>query len=202
MAIAGPASSVALAICASGVVWLFERVDLPWMWIGVARQVFLLNLVVAVFNLTPGFPMDGGRIVRSFLWGVTRNLRRSTKMASSIGKGISYLFIALALSALLLGGSLLSSIWLIFIAAFLYEAASSSYRQVLVQTRLDEISPEIAPHLKTPSPEQIVPAGITLPGALELMQSLHVEELYVLEEGQLVGVLRRKDILQKLEDGV
>lgn len=200
MAVAGPAASIGLAILAAGLVRLFEWVDLPWMWIGVARQILFLNLVVAIFNLTPGFPLDGGRIVRSFLWGITRNLRRSTKIAATIGKGISFLFIALSLAALLLGGSLLSSIWMIFIAAFLYEAATNSYRQILIQTRLDEISPEIAPHLATPRPEQIVPAGITLQSALEIMTSNQVEDLYVMEEGQLVGVLHRGEILRKLEE--
>ncbi len=88
-----------------------------------------INGSLAVFNLIPGFPLDGGRVLRSIIWGVTKNFRRATSIASNIGKGVAFLMICGGIVLLFLG-YWYNGIWLAFIGWFLNNAASTSYRQV------------------------------------------------------------------------
>jgi Zn-dependent protease/predicted transcriptional regulator len=130
MALAGPLTSLALG-------GIFLAI---WYWLGgipgFIREISLLlgeiNIVLAVFNLIPGFPLDGGRVLRSILWWQTRNLRKATRIASNIGRGIGYLMI-LAGIALVFTGNWINGLWLAFIGWFLESAAGSSYRQLALQ---------------------------------------------------------------------
>ncbi|HVA92683.1 MAG TPA: site-2 protease family protein, partial [Chloroflexota bacterium] len=71
------------------------------------------NAILAVFNLIPGFPMDGGRVVRALLWGTTGNLRRATQIAANVGRAIAYLFIAWGLLRMFGGNLSLAAIRLV-----------------------------------------------------------------------------------------
>jgi Zn-dependent protease len=132
MAFAGPATSVLLA-GAFGLLWWFTGaaedkpvpVMLEWLW--------LMNLFLGVFNLTPGFPLDGGRILRSILWGVTGNYRRSTHWASRIGQLMAYGLMAVGFAGIIRLIPWLDpvgSLWLIVLGMFLDSAARQSWRQV------------------------------------------------------------------------
>jgi CBS domain-containing protein len=112
-----------------------------------------MNFVLAVFNLVPGYPMDGGRILRSVIWRLTRDIRKATRAASRIGQGLAILLIALGIYMFIYsfrhGEVSLSGMWLVFIGWFLHSAAVRGYqqvvlRQVLSETRVDQI---IAPDL-------------------------------------------------------
>jgi len=95
------------------------------------------NALLATFNLLPGFPLDGGRIFRSIIWGITKNYSRSTRIASRIGQAIAYAM--MALGVYLAFGPLHSSIngaWFIFLGWFLLTAARQSYVQVAAQSAL------------------------------------------------------------------
>src|SRR5262249_36284769 len=104
-----------------------------------------INILLGLFNLIPGFPLDGGRILRAGLWGATNNLRQATAWASGIGRLIGWMFIAagaaMAFGAHLpfLGTGLFSGLWLIFIGWFLNSAAVNSYRQTVVRNLLEEV---------------------------------------------------------------
>jgi Zn-dependent protease len=110
-----------------------------FLWLG------SVNILLGVFNLIPGFPLDGGRILRSILWGLTDNLKRATRWASWIGQGVAWLLIISGLSMLFgfqipfLGGGFINGIWLIFIGWFLQTAAVQSYRRVVIQDILEDI---------------------------------------------------------------
>lgn len=104
-----------------------------------------INILLGVFNLIPGFPLDGGRILRSILWAVTGSLRNATRLASYVGQGIAWLMIiggvAMVFGAEIpfFGTGLVSGLWLAFIGWFLNNASVQSYRQVVVQNLLEDL---------------------------------------------------------------
>jgi Zn-dependent protease/CBS domain-containing protein len=104
-----------------------------------------INILVGLFNLIPGFPLDGGRVVRSILWGITDDLNKATRWASRMGQAVAWIFIFVGMSMLigvqipLLGGGFINGIWLIFIGWFLQNAAVQSYRKVVIQDILEDV---------------------------------------------------------------
>jgi Zn-dependent protease len=128
MAIAGPAVSAVLTV----LFWLLAAlVDTPA--IGFPLQYLAwINLAVLIFNLMPAFPLDGGRVLRSILWGALKDLRRATYWAALSGQTFAWLLIGLGVLHLV-GGGIFQGIWLSLIGLFLNEAARSSYQQVIVR---------------------------------------------------------------------
>jgi Zn-dependent protease len=142
IAIAGPIASGFLAACFWGV-----GLALPGnkMVGAVTGQLALTNLALALFNLLPGFPLDGGRIFRAIVWGVTKDFSRATRMAGASGKLIAYAMIAVGILSLFSRGNegWLAShigrwggIWLAFIGWFLLNAAQASVAQVTIRETL------------------------------------------------------------------
>ena len=137
MAAAGPITSL-VAGGLFGLLW----VSIPNMAEAVADMILWLaaiNGILAGFNLIPGFPLDGGRILRSLLWRFTGNYSRSTRIATRIGQGVGYLFILGGISIIVLRPFDLSwfeGVWVAFIGWFLGSAASASYRQLRWQESL------------------------------------------------------------------
>ena len=130
IALAGPLTSLLLGVI-FGLVWIglhntSEIIESISFWLG------WINISLAVFNLIPGFPLDGGRVLRSILWWRSGNIRSATKTASRIGRGVGYLFIFGGLW-LTFGGDWFNGLWLAFIGWFLENAAAGSYRQMALQ---------------------------------------------------------------------
>ena len=135
IAIAGPAVSLALAL----VFWLTSRgVDflMPGSVISsIFYYLFLINGILVAFNLIPGFPLDGGRLLRAYLWNRTDNIKEATRIASRVGKWFALLLI-FAGFANIITGRLLNGIWFVFIGMFLQQAAAESYQVVVLQHSL------------------------------------------------------------------
>lgn len=135
MALAGPAASVAIGVVLLGAAWLGNTVGWPGVVSGVLGWIGLINLILAAFNLIPGFPLDGGRVLRAILWKWKGNLRRATFAASRIGNGFGWVLIALGFLNLLtlnpIGG-----LWWILIGMFVRGAAQQGYQQVIVRQAL------------------------------------------------------------------
>jgi Zn-dependent protease/predicted transcriptional regulator len=93
------------------------------------------NLLLAGFNLLPGFPLDGGRLLRAAIWRATGSLGRATRVASLAGQGLGWLLVAGGV-AWLLAGDLAGGIWFAFIGWFLVQAARSSYQELQLQQLL------------------------------------------------------------------
>ena len=132
MAAAGPACSLAIFGLCQLVFFLTQDAIVPVA--AIASQLAYINLALAVFNLIPGFPLDGGRVFRSILWQVTGNYKRSTRIATRVGQGTGYLFmlggiLIVFLQSFGLGLSWFTGLWLVFIGWFLRNAASTSYHQ-------------------------------------------------------------------------
>ena len=99
------------------------------------------NLLLAAFNLVPGFPLDGGRLLRSVIWKATGSLARATRVASLAGQGVGWLLVAAGV-AWLLAGDLAGGIWFAFIGWFLVQAARSSYQDLQLQQLLRGVEAE------------------------------------------------------------
>jgi Zn-dependent protease/predicted transcriptional regulator len=133
IALAGPVTSLVIG----GICWAIwyglrdvnQYVTAVTFWLG------WINIVLAAFNLIPGFPLDGGRVLRSILWGQSGNLRRATRTASNVGRIIGFLFIFGGIWLVFLG-NWFNGLWLAFIGWFLQNAAAVSYRQLALRDML------------------------------------------------------------------
>jgi len=133
IAAAGPASSYVLAAF-FGLLGLLSPRDS--MTNALATWLAWTNLGLATFNLLPGFPLDGGRIFRSIIWGITKNYSRSTRIASRIGQAIAYAMMAYGLWRAFWVHSTFDGMWFIVLGWFLLTAARQSYVQVEAQGAL------------------------------------------------------------------
>ena len=169
MAAAGPICSAVIGgICF--LIWSFgpgmpPLVATMVLWLGV------MNIALAVFNLIPGFPLDGGRIFRAVIWRRSGDFRRSTRIATRVGQGVGYFFISggIAVAVLSLFGlspfglNSFSGLWLALIGWFLKNAAQTSYRQTEFRETLRRFS--VAQVMITSYP--VVPPEITLSRLVE-----------------------------------
>jgi Zn-dependent protease/predicted transcriptional regulator len=138
IAAAGPLSSYLL----SGGFYLLGRGFPESSMVGaLAGWLMMINFALATFNLIPGFPMDGGRILRSIAWGITGNFSRATKVASRGGQIFAYLFILLGVWQAL-SGEIFDGLWIAFIGWFLLTAAGESYAQVAMRDQLQGLRAE------------------------------------------------------------
>jgi Zn-dependent protease/CBS domain-containing protein len=139
MAAAGPFSSLVLGGVFLGIFFVLRSATSQAAQFGAAisRYLGLINILLGVFNLIPGFPLDGGRILRSLIWWRSRNIQSATKIASNIGRAIGFIFIFGGIWWAFTGsGNFFNGIWLVLIGWFLETAASGSYRQLVLQDML------------------------------------------------------------------
>lgn len=132
IAIAGPIMSLALA----GLFFALYQIDQP-IAVLAAPSIYLarINLILGLFNMIPGFPLDGGRVLRAVIWRVTGSLRRATKIAGAVGQVVAFGFMGWG-ALMLLSGSLFNGLWIIFIGWFLQNAAVSVVAQSDIQEAL------------------------------------------------------------------
>ncbi len=192
MAAAGPACSLVIAGL-FGLLWFFAQGVVEPL-AAMAFWLAYVNVILAAFNLIPGFPLDGGRVFRSLLWRVTGNYRRSTQVATRVGQGIGYLFVLGGILIIFLrpfGLDWFSGLWLAFIGWFLESAASASYRQLRWRDALQGVSASQV--MTTDCP--LVPPNITVS---QLVQGYILTSgrqcFLVADEGRLEGALMLANI--------
>lgn len=157
IAVVGPLTSILLGI---GFIWL-GRQNIPGIQMGLGDPAELLrglgplstmllwlgpiNVVIGLFNLIPGFPLDGGRILRSVFWAAMEDFHRATRWATTIGQGFGWLMILAGIAMVfganlpVLGTGTVNGIWFAFIGWFLVNAASQSYQRVLIEDMLEGV---------------------------------------------------------------
>ncbi|WP_018863962.1 site-2 protease family protein [Thioalkalivibrio sp. ARh3] len=152
IAIAGPAVSAALAVAfwalASATADWYEPVPVALGWLA------LINMIVAVFNLIPGFPLDGGRVFRAVIWKLTGDARRAIEAAVWGGRMVAFLLFAFAFWNLVVIGNLIGGLWIMLIAWFLLNMAEAQGRMYDMRERLADVR---ARDLANPEPPFVNP---------------------------------------------
>jgi Zn-dependent protease/predicted transcriptional regulator len=188
IALVGPLTSIAISIVSGMVWWLSCEISTPVA--SIARYLSIINGMLAFFNLIPGFPLDGGRMVRSLIWGVSKNLKLATQVASFSGKVVAFLLILWGVKQFF-SGLTLNGIWMIFIGWFLYTAAVSSYRQLLFKDALREVKVEdlMITNFET------VPPHITIQQLVDDYLLRHRDRGFlVVENGLVQGIICLHDV--------
>lgn len=257
IAVVGPATSVIL-----GVFFLLVQFILPADSVGrdIVGWLGFINLMLAAFNMLPGFPLDGGRLLRAAIWGLTGDVAKATRVASAAGTVIAVLLITLGLLEILfIPSAMLGGLWLAFIGWFLLTAARQSRatfdaRRVLETLRVDQVMRSDCVELSPDEPlERVVERRIlrsgprcyvvaragtleglltlqeirnvpreawsratvadamvpldrvrtvapedTLLRAMDLMQEAEVNQLPVVRDGRLAGMVTREDVLRAI----
>lgn len=258
IAAAGPAVSLALAALFFVLALGMGQSSILW-W--TARWLARINFILAVFNMIPGFPLDGGRVLRAILWHLKGDLAGATRVAARVGSFVAYGFIAWGIGTALIGDSLVGGLWLGFIGWFLLSASKtaarqSAARQALATVRAGEVMDSgcrvVGPEM---SLRELVETGVLRQGlrcflvgqervligmltmheirkvpqeewdttsvqatmlrfedlrtispntdlfeALKIMDLAGVNQLPVVEEGRLLGILDRERLLSVLRD--
>jgi Zn-dependent protease/CBS domain-containing protein len=152
IAIAGPVVSFLLA----GVFALLQpAVSANEQVFALAKYLAYINATLAAFNLIPGFPLDGGRVLRAILWGITNDLRRATSIAANTGRVIAFGFILYGVWQIF-GGNLTGGLWIAFIGWFLESAAAAQLQQQTLSHLLEGhlVSEAMVRNFATVSPDE------------------------------------------------
>jgi Zn-dependent protease/predicted transcriptional regulator len=195
IALAGPVVSLVLGSALLGTVLVM---DVPHGFVSLGVLLGSVNLQLALFNLIPGFPLDGGRMLRAGLWAWSGNFDRATTQAALSGQGFGLMFAALgmlllvgAVTGFADGPAAANAGWIILIGAFLFTTARTSRRQAAIRTTLAAVSVG----------ELMVSQVISLTSDLPLQDA--VEQYFlrhgydafpVVEEGRPVGLLTVYDV--------
>ena len=194
MAAAGPAMSVVLTVVFFALSKLFSghRLLFP-----LTQNLAYINLIVLVFNMVPGFPLDGGRILRAVIWRKTGNIQRATRIASRIGNAFAIILMVYGVFNFFVG-QFVGGIWLIFIGYFLRQTAQSGYLLVTLQQTLGSL--KVSDVMRAPV--------VTVDASLNLRHLVddyflkhHYGSFPVLESGALIGMVSLKDVKRvEMED--
>ena len=255
VAVVGPVTSLALA----GLFWLVSQAVPPGTGVfAVASYLAFTNLLLGAFNIVPGFPLDGGRVLRAILWAASGNMSRATRIASYVGQAVAFVLIGWGVSRLL-GGDVFGGLWTAFIGWFLNGGAEASRQQQptvlsgVPVTTVMETSPAVAApglsvqdfvfehtlrhghralpvvdggrlvglmsvtdakhvahdawpttpvsQVMTHMPLKALAPDADLQAALELMVANGVNQLPVVRDGVLVGMLSRSDVMRYMHLG-
>lgn len=190
MVIAGPAMSVALAILCFAAATLLAGLNAPQPITTVLGYLAVANLILAIFNMVPAYPLDGGRLLRAGLWAWRGDLIWATRVASLVGGGFGLLLIVLGIVSAFYG-NLIGGMWWFLIGLFVRAAASSSYRQVVAHHVLEGVPVR---RLMKPDPVSVSPA-LSVEGLTEeFLLARSLKEVPVVMHERLTGVVGVADV--------
>jgi Zn-dependent protease len=209
MALVGPLSSLLIGTLFSvlGALWvgvdafklgeptsMFARLGpIPTLllWLGP------INILLGLFNLIPGFPLDGGRILRSILWAATKDLQKATRWAASVGQLIGWLFIvagisiAFGVSIPLFGAGVVNGLWLAFIGWFLLNAATASRSRLMIEHLLEDLQVSRLMRRDVPQVPDDMPLGTLV---YEKLLGTDERSFAVFDGATLVGSVSFEDV--------
>lgn len=193
IAVVGPLTSLALALI---FFILASIISPPARRVGAwAASTFeymaLINFVLALFNLIPGFPLDGGRVLRSIIWAINRNYDAATRISGLVGQVIAYGFIFLGLYYTLSSSDWTSGLWLAFIGWFLLNAAQQSTAGARARGAVRNIT---VAEVMEASPPTVAPTYTIAHLLSQYFLPSNAHALPVVQDGQLLGVVSLADI--------
>ena len=182
VSVVGPVSSFILAILFWALQRPFSTTVSP---IGaVLGYLAFVNLMLGAFNLVPGFPLDGGRVLRSLVWGATGSMRRATQVASYAGQAVAFLLIFWGLSRMF-GGDFLGGLWTAFIGWFLNNAAESTRQQQVIEEHLRGIR---VTQVMDPQPPVVAPGLSVHDFVFDHVLQRGERAVLVSQAGRLAGI--------------
>jgi len=193
VAIAGPIASLIIGFSCLGIArglgWQLST-EPHTAAIGVLVWLGYINIALAFFNMIPGFPLDGGRVLRSLVWAITKNADRSTRIAARVGQVVAFLFI-LDWIWRYFSGAGFGGLWIAFIGWFLMDAAKASYAEVgttaaLRGMRVYDVMPRDC---------VIVNRGMSLRDFVDIYLLKTGQRCFAVEDqGRLVGIITPRDV--------
>jgi Zn-dependent protease/CBS domain-containing protein len=186
IAVVGPLMSLLLA----GLFWVVGQAVPSASAVGaLANYLAQANLLLGLFNIVPGFPLDGGRVLRSIVWAVTGDMPRATRIASYVGQGVAFVLIGWGVVNVL-SGNLFGGLWIAFIGWFLNNGAEGSRQQLTVRSALDGVP---VTSVMDPTPEAIPLTLSVRDFVLEHALRRGQRALPVVEDGRLAGIVSITD---------
>lgn len=190
MAIAGPLASLVLAAGCYAISAGIAAAGVSAAVGGVVGYLAFINLILAIFNLLPAYPLDGGRVLRAILWHVKKDLRWATRISSGIGSGFGIFLIFLGVWRVLYG-NFIGGMWLFLIGLFLNGAARASYQQLIARRALEG---EPLQRFMNTNPVTVPPSLPVDRLVEDYVYRYHFKLYPVVDDQALVGCIRFQDI--------
>ena len=185
MAVAGPIASFVLAAVFYQIFDLGKSNNWYMPLVGVTHYLAYINLIVAIFNLVPAFPLDGGRMLRAGLWYWKNNLTYATRLASQIGSAFGLFLIFLGILTFI-QGNFIGGMWSALIGMFLRGAAAASYRQVVMRELLQG---EPVRRFMNTNPVTVAPSITIQQLVNDYIYKYHYKMFPVVDDGELLGCI-------------
>jgi Zn-dependent protease/predicted transcriptional regulator len=181
----GPVTSFVLGAIFFGISWIGGGAGWPPEALQVAKYLGYINVLLAGFNLLPGFPLDGGRLFRAIAWKATGDLTKATRWASTGGQWLGYALMGFGFLQTF-GGAVIGGLWLVFIGWFLRGAADMSYQQHLVREALQGVQVR---ELMSPDPVTLSP-HLTVEDLVDrhLLRGRY-QSFPVVDDGRVLGLV-------------
>ena len=212
MALAGPAMSVVLAIGLWSLLFLADARGADPLWLAALSYLSSINIVVAVFNMLPGYPLDGGRVLRALIWMRKKDVVAATKVASGIGQFVGLLLLAVGIASALSGYGA-SGVWATMLGLLLVSFARSSYVQLVLKQSLQgkpaerfmepahrvlaaEALRDTDSFVRNDKPEHQIAPETDAVEALARMTRYGYRDLLVTKGGKLLGVLTESSLMR------
>ena len=187
IAAAGPATSVLIALVTGALAFALQSSQKAE---GIFSYLAIVNFLLAVFNILPGFPLDGGRVLRSIAWNRTHSFRQATRIAGGVGEMFGYALMIGGM-VLLLAGLALNGLWLMFIGWFLLGAARSESQNLQLDAILGRLKARDVMRETFPTVSPAVP----LQEVVDHHMLTEGERAVVVErDGAVLGILSVADI--------
>jgi Zn-dependent protease/predicted transcriptional regulator len=190
MAIAGPITSILLGLFFTALATWAKRAGSTLAVFGVLQYLGGINGILAAFNLLPAFPLDGGRILRSILWGIKHNLRWATRISSKIGYFFAIILIVLGFLQVV-QGNFIGGVWWVLIGFFLQNAAKMSYQQLLAR---EVLQGETVQRFMQTNPTVVSPSLSIKQLVDDYIYTYHYKMFPVVSEGKLQGCISTQQV--------
>ncbi|MCK5392113.1 MAG: site-2 protease family protein [Deltaproteobacteria bacterium] len=190
MAVVGPLASILIALLSYQIYILGKKFGWPVPVNGIFLYLGIINMVLAIFNLIPGFPLDGGRMLRSALWYWKKNIKWATRVSSQIGAAFGLGLIILGVASFIFG-NFIGGIWWVLIGFFLRNASQMSYQQLFIRKALE--GEHVSRFMKT----DLITVSASMP-IEELVEDYFYKHLFkmypVLDNSKLIGCVTTRMI--------